>query len=278
MANELEDLLEKASRGDRSAAEAFFVQLFDATLCVPDRYQTRSILDEPDYPNDLVSVLGINDDDRVIVPVFTRQELVEKWSGTALNVSEIKGSTLFSRIPEDWWLAVNPAAEFEKEISPWELTKLKEGKESIAEIVDEIFSEGVQPIRVHPVTENEYETLQNDLPVLAGEIDDLEQIYLLREEYLTPDNDLASRALIGLKISSSDKNRIKEIIDSVTETARKAQIGDDAVTISTKTKTHEDVLFGVFKAFEPLYTSNVNTRSTLLSSLLDRILVRGNKG
>ena len=268
----LEESLEDAFAGRASAIESFFSAFIDGPLYVPRRYQTQPMSDSPTYPNDFVDVLGIQDDDRVVVPVFSNPEAIESWCGNKLNFRPLSGQETASTTPEDWWLVVNPGSDVEKELSPWEVVRLKDGKTAIPELLSEAMADvAVNPMHIRPLADDEHQELLTGLTDHAKADERITAIYTLVEAADEPAEESISTLLIGIVLKSDvpggDFSTIQDEID-----ARVAPhlIGGQSKKIFLGYDINKSVMLGIFKGCDPVFTRSGRTGISLIKKLFRR--------
>ena len=249
----IEQSIEMASGGSHTAARLVFEGLVDGPLYVPDRHQAQPLSDQPSYPTDLVYVLGLQDVERVVVPVFTRASDIEEWCGLPLSYRCYDGASLFSAIPEQWWIVVNPGSEIEKDLSPWEISRLSEGHAAIDELVEELFSDVEHDtLSVGPVAEEEVKELQAELIAYAKSDPLIHKLILLKEERESVDEHELQKLLLGVEVAeAAERATLKQ---HLADLANVHQIGKEAVNIFIDTDINSSVTLGLFKNFSPFYT------------------------
>jgi hypothetical protein len=251
----MEESMNLAAHGDDKAAREFFLAFLAGPLYVPERFQSESPLNAPEYPNDFMNVMGIRDRDRVVVPVFSNPVLIEAWCGKALTYRTLPTIELLDLMPEDWWLIVNPGCEIDKDISPWEVEQLREGVQGIPAIIEELFPTGLETvIEVETPRDDEYPELKNKLREFGAARAGVEALYLLIENGIDIDDNPTVAMLIGAKATlkdSDDMNRLRDEIRSVVDVAMightervKVLIGGDA---------EDNMVLGIFKQVTPFY-------------------------
>lgn len=109
--SEIQELLARVWREEKGAEREFFELLFEAEVYVPLRQG------EP-----LVSVAEGNP----TIPIFSKPEFVEKWFGQELEYKTQVFRSFIWLVPDENWLHLDPSLEFGRQISPWDLSKLKE--------------------------------------------------------------------------------------------------------------------------------------------------------
>ena len=252
----LEQFLLPALEGDRVAAQSFFEAFLREPLFIPERRQAQKMSDMPQYPDEFLNILGVQDKERVLVPAFSRKELIIEWCGSELAVRSIRGADLLKLMPEEWWICINPAGEIEKEISPWEIDQLKEGVAGIAAVLDEIYQEIiVEPLEVQAVEAPEYPALHSELLSFAEKTPAICNMYLIRQSGKDADENIINKLLLGLEISAAaqaDPDTIKEQAQNL---ADRCQVGNDKVSVFTAISGHGDMSFGLFGKSKPFYTN-----------------------
>lgn len=242
----------EALEGDSRAARTFFECLLGARFFVPERHQDRPLSDAPPYPNDFLNILGIKAPGRVIVPIFTRSELIESWCGVTLRFRTIGFAELMAIVPDDWWVCLNPGAEVEKELSPWELGLLKGGPQVIDELVSEFESENVAPtVQIRAPNDTEYGELRRGLLEYAATEPEVAKIFILREEGGEHREPIV---LVGVECFSSDRrtlDRVKELVEA--EVAR-GLIGSDPARVMVGGKETNNFALTLFSKAEPIFT------------------------
>jgi hypothetical protein len=253
MSNVLEENLPKASEGNTDAIEKVLLALIEGPVYVPNRAQSHKLSFEPQYPNNLVSILGIQDKERVIVPVFSSADLVAKWFGSELLYKEYSGKSLFDILPEDWWICINPGQEIEKDISPWEISRLKHGAAGIKEIIEEISNEDavVQTIETKEVSPDDYKDLKSKLLEFAGKEGAILKMYVLLEKSLTIEEETLERLLIGLECDENAAG-LEKLKEQAAQICGLSLIGNLDFKILAAAKGN-NIILGVFKDTEPFY-------------------------
>lgn len=158
---ELENQLELAEGGEIESVRSFLAKLLESSLILVDRSQPKNLTLAPNYPNEFVRFLGVQDGDRILVPAFTTAERISDWFPHPLNVHESTFRSLLNVLPDNWWIVVNPNSELYKELSPWELKLLQSGPEGLEELLDELRQMQAPPPKVQ--TNKGHETVSEVL-------------------------------------------------------------------------------------------------------------------
>lgn len=258
----LEQLMIEAADGSKESAAAFYSSLLEEKIFVVDRFQSAPLSDPPKYPDEFFNILGIQTPKRVYVPVFSKAEHITTWASTSLTHREIKGADLLKQIPEDWWLIFNPGQEIEKELSAWELNHLRAGKESISEIINEIFHEDELEIELEALKGSDYPQLKFKLISEGKSSSNISKIILAKQP--NPNHSLLTsyNILVGIYVNAEDANlktKLQQIADN-------AQIGNDPAKVFILTSKNK-ANYNFFENYEPVY----NRESSRGSSFFDKI-------
>ena len=254
----VEENLQAASEGNQAALEKVLKGILTGPLYIPDRVQSHKLSHQPVYPNDIVNIMGIQDKERVIVPAFTSATLIENWFGSALQHRTFTGAGIFSVLPEGWWICINPGQEVEKDLSPWEISKLKEGENGIKEIIAEISSDDsiVQSISIAPLPENEFLDLKKKLIDFAVKDSEILSLYILKEKSLTIDEQVLEKVLIGAECNKN-QDEIERTKDALQSICDLNLIGNTGSKVLAATPGN-NIILGVFKGTAPFYKSEIS--------------------
>jgi hypothetical protein len=254
---ELESCIRLAVEGDQSAIGRFFEALIAGPLFVPERFQQAPLSDQPEYPNDFFSLLGIQDQERVVVPMFSSPELIIDWCGNELSYRTLPGTRVFELMPEGWWITFNPGSELGKDLSPWEIDQLRGGAQNISAIVAENLSDkDVETLKVDPVPEDELVELRNELRNGAANFDDIVALYLLKETAVTGDGDGLETVLLGIELSTDGSEDESGIEQHLRQIAERALIGYGRLRVLCGRKERDALTLGLFKNVPPFYTGS----------------------
>ena len=250
----LEAAMQEALAGSREAARAFFKLLLEAPLFVPERRQEQPLSNAPRYPNEFFNFLGVQDRQRTVMPAFTDPDFIRAWCGNALAFRETSFRSLAAILPEEWWLVVNPGRAVEKELSPWEIARLKEGAPAIEEVLDEIFAPATaETLDLRPCAADEYPALRAALRRAGAETPALSRIYLLREEGRDPDGRPLERLLVGVEAREAAPDEIERLRVMIRDAARPFLIGGEELKVLAGRDWRASPAFGLFKDAPPLY-------------------------
>lgn len=251
----IELAIERASDGEAEAVASFFEILLECTLYVPKRFQKAPLSNAPIYPNEFLDILGIQDGERVVVPVFTRENFVHDWSGQDFIVRSLRASDLFELMPDGWWIDLNPGSDVGKELSAWEVSELKLGREAIPSLVQELVADEVsQPIEI------EFMSDQNKLPWMdvivefATSKEKILSLYFAREIRQTIEKEISHVFLIGIESAAESVEEMELLRDEIQALAEKELIGADPVRSYIGRSRDESVALGLFKNCPALYS------------------------
>ena len=267
--------LESAAEGGIDQLRTFFSLLCSSTLLVPTRQQERPVHNSATYPDEFLNLLALEEQERIFVPCFSDPAAIKEWYAGALNVREIEFSALNKLLPQDWWIVLNPSSDACKELSPWELERLRGGDQELAELLDELRqSEIGSPVRIEALAQDQVQSLRQALIGWADQNDNVAEIYLARE-YSTDYSELHEKTeshvvqsatlLVGVAIKHSDSALLAQIQDQASVVAAAAMIGDESPRLLSG--AIDSVALGVFKGIEPIYKA----KGGLINSLLNRI-------
>lgn len=264
----LEESLEGAFSGRRAAVEQFFRALLAGPLYVPERYQAQPLSDSPQYPNDFINILGIQDSDRVVVPAFSDPSLIEEWCGTAMSFRRCTGQELAAMLPDEWWMIINPGSEIIRELTPWEVSRLKDGEDALPELLHEAYSDlAADPIRVRPLAAGEFTDSHASLFLYCKEHESVLRLYLLAEEGEGADGTAVVTLLIGValdeQIPPGQYGSVQSEIDTY---VAPTLIGGQQKKIFVGGDTSGNVMLGLFKDAEPVF-SRMRTKPPLRERL-----------
>ncbi len=243
-----------ASSGDPAAIGLFFELLLNSKLFVPQRKQNASFKNIASYPNDFFNFLALNFEESVFVPAFITLEQMSEWAGNELEYREIESSRLFEIMPSDWWLILNPGCEIHKDISPWEIERLKKGTKEIPEIVEELLSaKEFEGFSVETPDQSEFTDLKLELTKQAEQEPHIRNLYLLKEQGLAQDENVTQRLLIGFELIVDDPNEARRIEEQLQLLCDRAQIGAEKVRVMQLSQNNHSAK-GIFFGVQPFFS------------------------
>jgi len=178
----INNLLELANNGNSTAAAELLELLLESKVLVPvDPRKARL------QPDDAIAGSGekkvntfitVQVDGREVLPIFTTVEFLYEWAEQEAPLVEQDFKSLLWLTGEELWLHLNPAQEFGKEFSPWEIERLRQGQDAIAEIVAEL---GFGETEYVEISEDEefFPALKKQLAVLLEVYPQVEEAFLV---------------------------------------------------------------------------------------------------
>jgi len=251
----LEGMMEKASSGDLQAAYAFYETLINESVIVPERHQNVALSHNPEYPNEILNILGIKNNDRIIVPVFLSPEYIETWCGQKLLFRKMFFSALIDVLPPKWWICLNPGQEITKEFSPWELERLKSGTHEIPEILAELFGDLLPSATLSFEPQGpEYDNLKELLSDAGKEFPEVREIRLIAQMNEAVTETQKTMLLLGVLVDPGSKERRTLIRDYLINTAHLALIGLEEFRVFLGSSIEDDISLSLFAKIKPFYT------------------------
>lgn len=250
----VETSLELAQEGNEERITQFYRDFLRAILAVPERLQPQKLSHQPTYPNDFVNILGIQDEQRVIIPIFTRSELIQIWCGQELLFKSYETDRFLTLIPEGWWVILNPGSEYEKEFSPWELDQLRGGIQSVPALVAEVIAlDPIESVEFKAVPETELTDLRTKLKEDARLIPEVQKLFLIRENGRDLEGTLITTLIIGALIDPVPANDLKPIEERLRQTATYCQIGGESIKVRVGHVIEGNLLLGIFAGTPAFY-------------------------
>ena len=221
---ELTAALAAAASGRPEAIKEFFRVLLSSTVVVPIK---------PAAPREQAAVLGkttaadlglmiINYEGHKCLPIFSERAFAEFWLKERGSTTEKELKSLLWLIGEDTWMYLNPNQEVGKEISAWEVERLKQGTDAIDELTaaqEEDSSLDELELEHSP---DGYEELKRKLIPILEIYPQLEEAFLIE---IKEAGEGSRRPVLGIKyagkISASKKEYVKNEILRVAEEYRK---------------------------------------------------------
>ncbi len=254
----LSKLMDECSSGTNAALAPFFESFLDSWLIVPERHQQVVAKIEPRYPSDFCNLLGVVDEERVVVPIFTDLAQMEEWAGRTLTARKYIGAELLKIVPDGWWCCLNPGQECCKEFSPWEVSELRHGKSAIPAVIEEYLSgEAIEPLTIGPVDENEHMELFTALSRTAKDsLPTVMSMHLVRETGVDDSGSLCSRLLLGAAVVRGALDSAELVRSRLEAVAGLHTIGADEIYVFVGETGNDKVMSGLFKDFSPFYSRN----------------------
>ena len=265
MGTPLEDAIQNATEGPSPESIRHFYITFLATeVIVPCKVQARPVKNLSPFPAPFSNLLAVTAQEQEIIPAFTTQEELQLWAKEPLEWASITGETLCQRTPEAMWISINPAGEWGKELSAWEISLLAQGKEGLDELVAEQLQHSDPHITFQGLTEEQAERIVSatrpaleEYPAIRAVFAGIQITESAQESYL-----------IGALITDEQEQEIIE--SSLQERIQGALIGDNPFSLAVGTSLDTSPELALFKFSDPLI-QNKDGLSTKRTSLMKKI-------
>lgn|GEM_PF-4742107 len=247
-------MLLAAAQSPGGERRAFYLALLSARILIPLRESS------PDGGSALVSNLEVapadlnhlnpqlvQEGDKQILPFFSDLSRVELWSQEPVAVTEMPFSMLLNLASEDLWLHLNPGDEIGKEFSPWELARLRHGREAIDEILGEIADPTGESVEIDRQPA-ELEQLRYHLTLVVESFPEISEAFLISARFL---DDEPSRVIVGFRGIDSQVRIAAE---------RLAHLRQETIILARKFLGHESAL---------IIVANVDDRKDPNAALFD---------
>ncbi len=232
----------------------FYELLIGVTLFVPERTQELPLSRQPAYPNDFLNILGVQNKDTVVVPVFSSEDAAREWSGQELRLRAIKLAELLDLLPNGWLLILNPGSECEKDITSWEIELLKGGTASIPALVDELLVEDViRDVEMEALPAEQYRDLKAALTTLAEETPEVQKLFLLKESGKTLSERDVTSLILGILIAEEGVSKRSEIQERFSDAGALVMIGAEKLKVRCGDSIGGNLMLGIFEGYEPFY-------------------------
>ena len=163
MTSRLSELLEAAATGESS--EAFYLELLESEVVIPTRSAAKAN-PQPGDTFETFNFLTAREGSKEILPIFSDAAFVEEWAGRELPTRTHRFTSLLWILADEIWLHLNPGQEFGKELSPWEIERLKQGKDAVPELISELDPPVAREIEIDAQSDNYPELRLQMRPVL----------------------------------------------------------------------------------------------------------------
>jgi hypothetical protein len=195
----LTDALIQAGTGSKNEIDAFFKILLNASVFIPLKTQnapTQPIVGES--TSETLPYMFVEYEEHNCIPVFSEEAFLQHWAEREVLTSEEVFKQFIWRLPQNTWLYLNPNQDVGKEISPWEIELLKQGEDTIPDLVEGVIETEQEDVEIEPPP-------QELMPLTRALLPILELYEQLQEAYLLSIREAESsspRALVGIRYSS----------------------------------------------------------------------------
>ena len=220
-------ILREAADDKPEAIEAFFEQLLRATVYVPLKppMVTKN-------SNDIKEIggkgAGINNFTSVdymgneCIPIFSEKRFVEDWAEKDLACVEKEFKTLLQLLGDETWLYINPGQDVGKELTAWELERLRKGRDAIPELAAALNESPIGEIEVN-VDIHAFAKLKEKLLPIFQIYPELEEAFIVS---VKESGDETERPMVGLLWKNANPAK-REYIRTEIETAVQEYLEDD---------------------------------------------------
>lgn len=210
-----------AADGRPSAIEAFFDILLRSTVYVPIKAQTIS---SPE--NGLKEIGGkgagttnfasVDYMGNQCIPIFSEERFVEDWSEADFTCIKKEFKVLLQLLGDEMWLYINPGQDVGKELTEWEIERLRKGPDAIPELA--------AALNESPIGEIEVNTNSQAFPKLYEKLLPVFQVYSELEEAfivsVKEGGDEIERPMVGLLWGKTNPAKKKYIRGEVEDTVQ----------------------------------------------------------
>ena len=208
--NELAKLLNDAADEKPGAAESFFELLLESEVYIPIQKDSKKSAKSVEIGKAHVDQLGyltVDYEGKECLPIFSEEDFLHHWAKREIGVAKKDFKSLLWLVGEELWLYIDPEQEIGKEITAWEISMLKKGKDAIPDLVAALGGEQAFDLEVDN-SSNLYPELKRKLLSVLELAKNLEEAFLIS---VKDDNSESTSAMLGLKYSEDDKTQ-KEFI------------------------------------------------------------------
>ncbi|MCB0329330.1 MAG: SseB family protein [Bdellovibrionales bacterium] len=233
---------------------AFYETFLRSDLLVPRRFQGREIQNSAAFPSPFTDVLGLSTNDESFVPAFTSQEELDEWSGReALEPHTLSGLELCRRVPDDWWITLNPSGDWGKEISPWEVKLLRDNEAGLDELIAEQLRGEDEAVTFSPISAEQQSEWRSELQGILNSHPEILEIY----GGIHKGEKSSERYLFGVVAANSDAS--SEIAESVQGALAKLLIGDLPFDAYFGKSLEESPSLSIFRFSPPIVSKESHT-------------------
>ncbi len=216
-ASTLTAALETAQNGAEENVLAFLAVLLESTVFVPVKNPFDPMLPKPQVfeSTQNCELLELNFEGKQIVPIFSEEHLLNQWSEAKFSYTQLPFSRLLQRLQATTWVHLNPGAEFGKQLSPWELERLQQGREAFDEIVTELKENAEDALQITDYSRSAPPKLLSQLRVILESYPQVSEAFFIGTKSEQSD-ELAP--ILGLVCSDVRTIRKTELVKELQET------------------------------------------------------------
>lgn len=216
--NELARLLGDAADEKPGAAEAFFELLLRSDVFVPTEGQVE--LSKPSEIGkshvDDMGFVTVSYEGQECLPIFTDPSFLFHWAERELSYSKHSFSSLLWLVGDSLWMYLDPNQEVGKELTSWEISLLRKGKDSIAEIVAATNENALLSVEIETGSDLYPGIKRKLLPVLELS-KSLDEAFLIAVKEEGSENSKPTLGLKYGKVADAERQYIREELRIVGE-------------------------------------------------------------
>lgn len=249
----MHELIESALKGSTQAVYDFYTILWESEVYLPVKSSSDSSVDDKSFDGEFsfVSIEG-----RHTLAVFTSEEFGVQWSEQRVRFVPRLFRTLIWLIKPDVWIHINPGQECGKEMSAWELGKLRDGGlDALDEIVAEIVTPEDSDVEVF-CGDDLYPELKRRLKSLLEVFSEVEEAFLIRVVSQGDKEATFNKKgmiLLGLIHSGLSKLQCLQIEEEAKMMAVQEIAQDEEFAFVSSINDRTNIMSGLFNEVIPFY-------------------------
>ena len=260
LATRIEAALKAASVGSIEILKDFYKLVLNSILYVPavETKHAKKMLEIGQDNFENLGLVVVDVDGKKVLPCFTRIELLKAWTDREEPLAIKKQFvTLLTLCNEEVWLHLNPGDEWGKEFSPWEISLLRQGEDSIADIIQELKEEENSEIEVKFAGE-EYDDLRHRLRIVFEAYTEVEEAFLVEVDY---GDDTQPKPLLGLVLSEVGESRKQSLGEEIDMCARNSLDPYREVMLVLDLANTQSPNWGMLEERTPFYIKQVSSKT-----------------
>lgn len=238
----LSSRLDAAAEGDPIATRAFFEELLSSSVYIVDASKDASGRTSAATGSKSPELQFVRIEDRIVLPVFSESSFVVTWAQREVATVVKSFKAILHFLDGNVWIHLNPNQPVGKELSPWELDLLRQGPDTIPEIVAELCEEYDSDVEVVETDESD-EELKRALIALLEAYHEVREGFLVR---IRKEGDTTFQPALGLVLEATDELRRKALQEELEATVtRHVQSSADLYVLDdlANTKSQNWILF-----------------------------------
>lgn len=266
--NDLSKLLNDAADEKVGAAESFFELLLDSEVYIPVQGQAEKNPANIEIGKAHVDSLGyltLDYEGNECLPIFTEESYLHHWAKREIGVAKKDFKSLLWLLGDSLWLYIDPDQEIGKEITAWEVSMLKKGKEAIPDVVAAL-GDGEQSIDLEVDNDSDlYPELKRKLLPILELAKSLDEAFLIS---VKDDNSESKSAMLGLRYAEDDKTQKQFIRDELNF------LEANIIVVDNLGSGPNDTLF---EGARPFFIAQKESKKSSFLSSISNLLKKGAK-